>query len=70
MAFRKPGPRGLKERLTAHMFPDALEEEFIHLATDYIPVFPPKVSSGTKARGLVLRRLDQSKFSRLGVFSF
>jgi hypothetical protein len=69
-AFRKQGVQGSEGRLSGHMYPDAIEEEFTHEVTDCIPVFLLKVSNGEEIQGLVLRRSPQSECSRLGIFGF
>ena len=69
-AFRKQGLQGSEGRLSGHMYPDAIEEEFTHEVTDCIPVFLLKVSNSEEIEGLVLRRSPQSEFSRLGIFGF
>lgn len=48
---------------------DALEAEFENGKSDSMPVFLLKISDPT-TRGLILRNVGCSTFSRLGVFAF
>ena len=66
------------EKLVMTIQPDAIEDEFLESGVGFIPVFLLKITfpgksaiihPDARARGLVLRRLDDGTFSRLGVFS-
>jgi hypothetical protein len=60
---------GQKKSLDTQICLDALEAEFVNRIVGSIPVFLLKVL-GPVPRGLILRHIEGSKFSRLGVFQF
>ena len=58
-----------KRELHAAVYLDALEEEFANGSVGSIPVFLIKIV-GPITKGLILRHIERSEFSRLGVFLF
>lgn len=58
----------------ADIKPDALEDEFMNIAVDTMPVHLLEMSAfdshHTGSQGLVLRDLGNGRFSRLGIYSF
>jgi hypothetical protein len=67
--FKKKHDTGPEGNLRADFNLDGLEAEFANRNSGSMPVFLIKVS-GPIPKGLILRHIEGSNFSRLGVFEF
>lgn len=67
--FKKKHDTGAEGNLRGNFYFDALEAEFADGSSGTMPAFLIKVL-GPVPRGLILRHIKGSKFSRLGVFEF